>query len=206
MFSTLLVVVGVLVLVAGVAAATVTRRAYDARREAAREQRDREAADRRDRAKGLEIELAKIATVDAEYEATAERLAEMLRSDDTSPQGISQALAVYDEQVRAHTSRIDAERRRRQAEAELDTLLNGGSLEQVQQRCAELERSLNGHRNAAGATRSRRHRRMSFTGCGRRLGRQRLTRAACGPPPPSGCGWCRTRGRCKNSWMQPRTS
>lgn len=151
--STLLVVVGVLVLVAGVAAATVTRRSYDARREAAREQRDREAADRRDRAKALEIELAKIATVDAEYEATAERLAEMLDSDDTGLQGISEALAIYDEHVRAHTSRIDAERRRKQAEAELDTLLNGGSLEQAQQRCAELERSLNGHRNAAGAER-----------------------------------------------------
>ncbi len=179
---------------------------YDARREAAREQRDREAADRRDRAKGLEIELAKIATVDAEYEATAERLAEMLESDDTSPQGISQALATYDEQVRAHTSRIDAERRRKQAEAELDTLLNGGSLEQVQQRCAELERSLNGHRNAAGAERDPDDIEAELHRLRSSAGRQRSTRAACGPPPPSGCGWCRTRGRCRNSWMPPRTS
>ena len=64
MFSTLLVVVGVL---CGGRSCGGDRHppGYDARREAAREQRDREAADRRDRARAIEIELAKIATVES---------------------------------------------------------------------------------------------------------------------------------------------
>jgi DNA repair exonuclease SbcCD ATPase subunit len=151
--SVVVAVAGAVAVVAGVGLATTTRRAHDARREQFRETCDREAAERREQAARHEVELAKIATVESEFEATRDRLAAMLETVDPDPEELSHALATYDARLRTHAGLIEAERRRERAEAELARLLDGGSLEQAQTRCLELERSLNGHRDAAGAER-----------------------------------------------------
>ena len=152
--AAVIVIAGVIAVVAGVALATVARRASDTRREAARAKREQAAAERHRRATQHEVELARIATVESEFEATRERLSQLLELADPDPDELAEALATYDGRVRAHAGRIDAERRRELAEAELERLLDGDSLEAKQARCAELERSLNGHRDAAGAERA----------------------------------------------------
>ena len=76
--SIIVAVIGVAAVVVGAGLATSARRADDARREQLREARQSAAAERHERATRYEVELAKIATVESEFEATRDRLAEML--------------------------------------------------------------------------------------------------------------------------------
>ncbi len=151
--SPFLGVLGVLTLVAGVAIAVVTRRSHDHARELRRTEHDRLADLRRERRAQLEIELAAITSVETEFDSTRTRLSHLLGVADADAEHIQAALDAYRARIHDHAGHLDAERKRERAVHELERLLGDRTLEQARAECAQLEMTLNGHRDAEGADR-----------------------------------------------------
>ncbi len=151
--SLILVLAGAVAVAAGAAVAMSARKAHARRIDEARAQRERAVAERREQAMGYEVELGKIAAAQAEFDSARARLATLLDAGSSDPEALAQSLANYAARAEAHVTQTEAERRRELARNELATLLGEKSLEQARSECLNLERTLNGHRNAPGADR-----------------------------------------------------
>jgi uncharacterized protein YhaN len=90
--------------------------------------------------------------VAGELESARAQLAELLGVD-ARPEAIAAALAAYDQDAAANRERQRAAHRRDVAAAELRSLLDGSTLDDLEGTLAGMEGELNGHRNALEADR-----------------------------------------------------
>ena len=100
----------------------------------------------------LRTELARLELLAGELEAARAQLGSLLGVD-PEPGPIAAALAAYDQEAAGHRERERAAHRREVAAAELRSLLDGVTLDDLAGSLARIEGELNGHRNAPGAER-----------------------------------------------------
>jgi uncharacterized protein YhaN len=147
-----IVAVGILLAAAGAALGALDSSRAAARHRKALAHHSRLARKRDAEAARLGAEATRLELVAGELESARAQLAELLGVD-ARPEAIAAALAAYDQDAAANRERQRAAHRRDVAAAELRSLLDGSTLDDLEGTLAGMEGELNGHRNALEADR-----------------------------------------------------